>query len=198
MALTVRNNTLKKTIVSDVPKRIYLSLAFFVVFDILFVGFLIYPVFRGIKQDSGDLLNQKTSFLARLIEKENLKNSQEFYESNKDDLIKVNSQFVDPEIPIELIGFIEKNAADAELVIDILPTTTTEKDEDSWPGSYFQISAKGSSQNFLKFLNKLENGPYLIDVLSLNLSRSATARLQENAVPGGINALLSIKALTAR
>jgi hypothetical protein len=177
-------------------KKIYTSLATFFTISLLFVVLLIYPFFGGIKEASGELLLQKINLFSHLEEIKTLEISKEFYEINQKNLEKIDEQFVDPEIPIEFIRFLEKNATDSDLSIDIIPTGTIKKDNDLWPGLFFQVSTNGYFSDFLKFLEKLENGPYLLEIVNLNLKKMTEETTKKGISSSFVNAAFSIKVYT--
>ncbi len=179
------------------PKnKIYISLAIFITINLLFIVLLIYPFFKEIKKTSEELLLQKSNLLSFLEEIKNLKSSEEFYETNLENVEKIDEQFIDSEIPIEFIRFLEKNATDSQLSIEVSPLTAVKKETELWPSIFFQISTNGSFPNFLKFLEKLENGPYLVEVINLNLKRLVEEKTKEEISSSGINAVFSIKVFT--
>lgn len=179
------------------PKKIYISLAIFFIVALLFIVLLIYPFFREIKKASGELLLQKINLFYHLEEIKNLKSSKDFYGINQKNLEKINEQFIDPEVPVGFIRFLEKNAADSWLSMEIIPTGAPKKDSDLlWPSLFFRISANGSSLNFLKFLEKLENGPYLTEIINLNLKKITEEKTNKEVSPSRVNAVFLIKVFT--
>lgn len=177
-------------------KKIYISFLVFGTISILFVGLVIYPLLREIRKNSKELLEQKNNLSSFSEGIKDLANSKKAYEVYRQNLEKIDTLFVDPEVPIELINSLEKNASDAQLLIDISPLPTVKKGTDPWPSLSFQISAVGSFPSSLQFLEKLENGPYLIDVLNLNLKRLTEKEIKEGAPLTSINAIFSIKVFT--
>ena len=178
----------------DLRKKIYISSTIFGIICILLIVFAIYPVFREIKRSSEEFLSEKKNLILLSEEIKDLQESKKLYEVHQLSLEKINELFIDPEIPIEFIRFLEKNATDSQLLIEIspLPTTVPKKGGELWSNLFFQISTKGSFPNFLRFLEKLENGPYLIEVINLNLKRSVEKKTEEVSA-SGINAVFSIK-----
>jgi len=75
-------------------------------------------------------------------------------------------------------------------------TKKTEKEE-PWQSLSVQLLVTGSFSNFSKFLHKLENGPYLIEVVDLNTRRLAEKDIQvkelENIPGADTTNVLSIK-----
>lgn len=178
------------------PQKIYISLAIFGVATILLIVLTIFPIFKEIRKESEELLLQKNNLISFSEEIKSLQDSKNLYESYRANLEKIEKLFIDPEIPIEFITFLEKNAIDSHLSIEVSPIAAAKKETELWPSLSFQIGATGSSSNFLKFFEKLENSPYLIEVLNLNLKRAVEREAKEEVLSGNINAVFTIKVFT--
>lgn len=159
---------------------------------ILLMAFAITLIFTGIKKDSGELLLEKNKLKSFSEGMAGLQESRAFYEAHVAEFEKINAQFIDSEVPVEFIKFLEKIAADSRLLIDISPAMAEKKENDGQSGISFNVSADGSFPDVLKFLEKLENSPYLIKVINLNM-----ARITDEKVPvGSVNALFLLKVAT--
>jgi len=174
-------------------QKIYTFLILFGAVIILLIVLIVHPLLREIKKNSEELLLQKTNLISFSEEIKNLGISKELYEKNRLNLEKISPLLIDPEIPIEFIGFLEKNASDSQLSIEISSMATAKKENELWPSLTFQILVAGPSPNFLKFLEKLENSPYLIEILNFNLKKISG---KEGIPSGSINAALLIKVFT--
>jgi len=161
---------------------------------ILSIVFAISLIFIGIKKNSDELLLEKKNLSSFSEGIKDLQESKKLYEAHQADLEKISKEFVDPKVPVEFIKFLEQNAKNSGLSVDISPIATEEK-ENEWPSLSFQITTNGSFPSLLKFLEKLENSPYLIEILNLNLMR--INELEEGGVSvGGVSALFLIKVST--
>ncbi len=135
----------------------------------IFIALVIYPLFSEIQKESRDLVFQKAK-LAELGQKiQNLNEFQKSYQSYRDDLDKAEELLINSSEPVNFIEFLEEEAQRSELGIEILPFTPEKKGE-FWPSMNFKLTLRGSFDNFLEFLEKLESAPYLIEILSLNAS----------------------------
>ena len=169
--------------------KINLSL---LIFSILIIGltfFVIYPVFKEIKTNSEDLISKKQSFTSLEMKIENLKNSQVFLSEIKPNLEKINQLFINFELPVDFINFLEKTAEESDIVIEILALPSQKIEKDSWPSIFFQISSITSFDKFLRFLEKIENSSYLIKPQNLNIRRLGEREIELNDV----KIILSIK-----
>ncbi len=205
-------------------KKNYLSIAVFGIISTLFAVFVVLPLFKEIKAVSQNLFLKKNKIVYLSEERENLQKIENLYKTYQSDLERIENLFVDPEVPIEFIGFLEKTAVSSQIKLEISSMTraaakggdeasaslttraaarggdeqssaTTKKTEkeELWQSLSAQLLITGSFSNFSKFLRKLENGPYLIEIVDLNtraaamgekedLSSLATRRLAEKDI----------------
>src|SRR3989338_10437332 len=166
---------------------------------ISFSVFLIWPIAQDIKKYSEELAVQKKNFSVSIEEAQSTQDDRKFYENGKEALGKVNALFVNADIPIDLIKFLEDNAASVNLAISIAPGIIDDKEEKQWPALAFHLSIQGSFSNLLKFVAKMESGPYLIDIVSLDIK----GLIEEKKIAGGVSsgdvsAIIVIKALTKK
>jgi len=152
-------------------KKINITLIIICLLTVLIVVFVIIPLFKSIGSNSKEIAVQKQK--AALLESEglSLRENEASEESSQQFLREVNKLFIDSEIPLEFVNFLENTSKECQLVMDILPNFETKKEKDSWSYSVFQLASTGSFSNFLKFLEKLENSPYLINIQDINISR---------------------------
>jgi len=195
-------------------KKIYLSIAIFGIISTLLVVFVVSPLFKEIKAISQNLFLKKNKIAYLREERENIKKIENLYKAYQPDLDRIENLFIDPEIPIEFIGFLEKTAAGSQIKLEISSMTraaakggdeqssaTTKKTEqEPWQSLSAQLLVTGSFSNFSKFLHKLENGPYLIEVLDLNTKKLTEREVQivgfENIPEADTITTFSIKAFT--
>ena len=194
----VSNNTPKTfNNSSNVPQKVWISILVFIAIIVAFSLFLIRPLFLSIAEDAKELFDGKTSIFLRTEEIKNLQSNKVFYESNQESLLRIEEQFVSADIPIDLITFLEDSTISSGVKIDISPGTTGTQSKDAWPTFNLLLSVEGSSAGLLKFLDKLENGQYFIDISSLSIGTVKKGELEERTVEA-INAALSIKALVKK
>jgi len=211
-------------------KKIYLSIAMFGIISTLLVVFVILPLFKEIKAISQNLFLKKNKIVYLSEERENIKKIENLYKTYQWDLDRIENLFVNPEIPIEFIGFLEKTATDSQIKLEISSMTraaakggdeasaslttraaarggdeqssaiTKKTEQEPWQSLSAQLLVTGSFSNFSKFLHKLENGPYLIEVLDLNTKKLTEREVQvagfENIPEADTITTFSIKAFT--
>ena len=151
--------------------RINLSIIVFLVLTVLILIFGVYPIFKDIEKNSEELVNQKKELVILEAQITNLEKFKIVYKNLEEILERIQGLFVDARVPVDFIRFLENTAEGCSLDISISPTSSGKFSSDYWQSLIFQISSRGSFSNFLRFLEKLENSPYLIEVQSLNISR---------------------------
>ena len=187
-------------------KKIYLSLAIFGIISISIIFFVVYPFLKEIGKNSEDLIFQKKKLILFQKEIQNSIGISALYRIYKPNLDKIDNLFVNSEIPIEFISFLENNAETSQLVIEISPLSIKEAPssqpgaDSPWSSLSFQLSTIGSFSDFLKFFERLENCPYLIEVFNLNVRRLTQEGVRATGLKslsvGDVNATFSIKVYT--
>jgi len=155
-------------------KKIYLIVGATVIINLILIIFIVFPLIGNIKKISKDLVSQKSEIFLLEQREDNLKNLKKIYNSNQKNLEKIDAFSVDLNTPISFIGFLEKIAANSQAGIEISLTGEKSGFKNSLS---FSVSLGSSFPNFLKFLEKLENGPYLIEVSSLNIRRTIEGKI---------------------
>lgn len=156
---------------------------------ILVFFFLIFPLFKDIKKSSEELMSQKGEFVNLEYKIANLEKFKVLYKNLEEILQRIDNLFISSEVPVDFIGFLETNSDKYFLKTDISPSFVIKTGENTWPFFTFQLSSVGSFSNFLKFLEKLENSPYLIEIKSLNIVKAPG----EKSAVNDVRVLLSLK-----
>ena len=182
-------------------KKVLLISTIFGIISLILIIFVVFPLFKEIKKYSEEFVTTKKNIVFYSDETGSVSLIRKIYGEIEPDSKKIDSLFVDPEVPIDLIKFLERIAQDSKISVNITSVApkTSEKD---WNYMEFQINLIGSFPNLLIFLEKIENGPYLIETKNLSIKNLAE---QEITLPkykqfslGGINANLTIKAFTKK
>lgn len=158
---------------------------------LIFFGFLIYLQLKGVKKTSEELISVKKELILFQSKAGELERFKKTYQELEPNLKRIDSLFVDPEVPIELITFLENIAQESGLLIEISPALIKPTEADPWKSLGFQLVLTGPPQNFLRFLEKIETGPYLTEVQNLVITRQ-----EEKARGGDVKATLLVKVFT--
>lgn len=153
-----------------IKRKINISILVFVVFVLIFLFFAIFPLFLEIKNNSKELLLQKKLTADNDVQKKNLEQFKVFSTLFGENFKRIENLFVDPDVPVEFIQFLENTAASSNLRVKIAPLSQSPSDKDKWPFLSFQIVTNGFFPDSLKFLEKIENSFYLVKIQNLNIS----------------------------
>lgn len=153
-------------------KKIIVVSIIFGIIVIILLCFVIYPLLSGVKKNSQEFILAKKELVSFKAETEEFEQSKEVYRSLKTDLEKIDQLFINPDVPIDLIKFWRETAKDSGILIDISPTSLGAKETVLWDSIGFRLDLIGSFSNFLKFLEKIETAPYLIEIQNLSAKSS--------------------------
>jgi Tfp pilus assembly protein PilO len=172
-------------------KKIYITLTIWVMLALLLISLVISPLFKGIKNNKESLLAAKKDTVSLIADIDNLEIINKQYQEYSPNLEKINFLFVSSEIPVNFIRFLEKLAADSNVAILISSGKNQKIEKQQWVPLYFRISVEGSYLNFSRFLDKLENSNYLIEVQDMEVRTVVSEKGDQ-----GISADFSIKVFT--
>lgn len=153
-------------------KKIYLLALFFGIFNLALLFLIVFPLLGKIEESSKELVLQNQKLISFSKGEENLRGLENTYQIHQKDLEKIESLYIDPETPIDFISFLEKMAFDSRAEIEISLVSEKIQETDFGKALSFNISLKTFYPNFLKFLERLENSPYLVEILDLNIKKS--------------------------
>ncbi len=152
--------------------------------------FIIFQEIRYFKKGSLVLISQKKELILLENKIKDLENFEEEYREKKEKLKKINQLFLKEDEPVEIINFLNflrKTATDLEVILNVSPSF--QKKENSLT---FQLSGRGEYKNIMRFLEKLENAPYLTEISNLFLK---TIR-EKNALTSQIEFNLALNIIT--
>ena len=173
-----------------IKRKIYIALlCFAVVFGIL-IKFGILPSIEAIKRNSRALNLQKRALSLSQNQFKDLGDFKNDFSQYQAILEKVDRSFVDKEAPINFIEFLEREARNLNLPIEISPLNITQKKTDPWVPVAFSISFAGAFPDCLKFLERLEQSPWLIEISQLDIKRISEEKT------GDVSFSLTIKAFS--
>lgn len=152
-----------------INQKIYISIASFVFLAAIFIAFLVYPSFSAIKKSSLELPQEKEKIALLNREAESREKTEALFRKYQQDFETIEKLFVDPDVPLELISFLENTSLNSNAQLTISSLTKRAQMGDPWPSLILELSVTGSPSNFLEFLEKVESAPFLIEVLNLTL-----------------------------
>ncbi len=175
----------------DPKKKIIVFSLIFGIAGLSLICFVIYPLFKGIKKNSEELIIAKRESILLQDKTGKIEQFMKAYGDLKPDLEKIDHLFTNSEAPIDLIKFLKKTADDSELSNDISSVSVRTAETDPWSFLGFRITLEGFLPNFLKFLEKIETASYLIEVQNLSVKKVSGGGLNL-----GVSATLVIKVYT--
>lgn len=152
-------------------RKIYVTTICFLVIFVLAVIFGILPSMVEIKKSSENLVFQKRILDLFQQQLMNLEDFQENYSFYQPTLERIEKSFVVSEAPIDFIEFLEREAQKAGLELEIYPLTLPLAETDLWKSSGLRIMIGGSFSSCSRFLERLEQSPYLLEIFQLNIER---------------------------
>lgn len=159
-------------------KKIYIAVIFFLLVTVLLISFLIYPSFSAIRENSQALLQEKNKIAFLVQEEEGREKLENFYQLYKQDLASLEAIFFDVDLPLDFINFLEESANQTQVQIRVSSIKKDVNKEDSWPILLIQLAIVGHFPNSSEFLERLETGPYLAEVLDLSVKKLTESEIR--------------------
>ena len=152
---------MKKTIIISVIVAVIVS---------VFVYFVIVPLMGSMKKNSDDLLGAKETYSALQEQIDNLEQFKATRKVLEYDRARADDLFVDPDMPLRFVQLLEDIATASQITISISPVGSRGTKGDTWPSMDFRISATGPAEGCLRFLERLETAPSLLEIQNLSIS----------------------------
>lgn len=169
----------------DLKTQTNISIVTVTALAFLLLFFLIQPCLtQAVK--SGEKLSEMKEESAVLETKiKNLQNFKPKYEKEIKPILQSKEDlFIDPQNPVFFISLMEESALQNGLVIDISSAqifTAQNAPEEPWPSLNFKISLNGTMPEILKFLERMANLPYLVEINGLNIAKESQVQNQDKA-----------------
>jgi len=167
-----------------IKKKIILISVVSGIIGLAFIFLLIYPLFKRIIKNSQGIIETRKEIVLSQDKAGDISQIKKDFKKLEPDLEKIDSLFVDSEAPIGLIEFLEKTAVNSGISIEIRPVSLKKSKEDSWDSIGFQITTISSSDNSLRFLEKLEATHYLIEIQNVVVNKLTEQNLKSQRYEG--------------
>jgi len=160
-------------------------------FGLIFSSYLVFQIIGEIKKASSALISQREKVVLLENKIKSLEEINKDYKRDRKKLEKIDALFVKADEPvsfIEFINFLRQIGENCQVSINISPPSLQKKG----PSPYlaFQVSGEGKFIGAMRFLEKIENSPYLIEISRLSLIRVAP---EEKTLPKKLGFNLSLK-----
>lgn len=117
-----------------------------------------------------------------------------FAKIENDNFAKMNEVFVDGQMPLDFINSLETAAANCNVSVKFSPSVSQQTSNKDWSSITIEADIAGGVSDILRFMEKIENSPYLLTVQSFGL-RAGSAGDEANDIPAGSgNAHILLKA----
>lgn len=183
-----------------IKNKINIFILVFSLVTVALIFILTGPFLNNIKESSKKFSEQKIQI--SLIEKriENVEKFKKTYKEKESNFKQIESLFVNEFVPIDFIDFIEKTADGLGLLYEISPDPIVKNEKNKWSSLVFKIKLTGSFSNFMKFLEKIENSPYLIKIQDFNITSQAEGKANIGKVVSAddVEGIISIEVFTDR
>lgn len=144
--------------------------------------FFIFPSIRAIQDNSRHYLLLKKQIVKAKAEIANFKNFETHHQvylktlQEMDALIQ-NQLLIDKDLPLEFVAFGKDEAQRYNLSLEIIPRYLSKEDKEEkkqkkiFDSFYFQMILKGDFPSLLKFIKKLENSQWLVEIEKLTITK---------------------------
>ena len=163
---------------------------------LLFVAIGVIPLLGGIKKNSQALESQYSKILNANSDEAEVVKYLKFSQAHKEDFEIIESIFVDAQTPVGFIQFIEEISATSNIIVKITPGIPKKQKGVPWPIMDFQLASSANYSAFFRFLEKLENGPYLLEVQNTSIIRDRTFVKEEENITENVSFTLRVQVFT--
>ena len=135
---------------------------------------IIMPLAATIAADSAALAQEKQKISDLLKEASQVKKSETFYRTQLKNIERIDKTFINSEAPIDFMTSLEDSAALSNVTIEVSPSQLPSSKTKELPilrSLGFQLIIEGLASECLKFLDRLEGSPSLIEIRSVNIVR---------------------------
>lgn len=148
------------------------------------VIFAVFPLSNMLKNSSQNLVRQRDTLNLFQEQLSSLEDFQRKHSLYQEYLARIENSFVDPGSPINFMEFLETQAARANLQIQKSPSLPSFTADDPWLSTGLEILLGGSFENCLRFLERLQHSPWLIEISQLEIERVSEGSIQSRAFKG--------------
>ncbi|MCL5011032.1 MAG: hypothetical protein M1127_02385 [Patescibacteria group bacterium] len=164
-------------------QKIYLTAAVFTAFLLLLVFLAVVPSLKLLGANSIELSKQRGELVFLQKQISGLNDFQRNFSEKKPLFDKISSSFVSAAAPISFLEFLEQEARDNGLIMNVVPQGSAASADNLWQNLDFKIVARGDFVPTARFLSRVENSAWLIEILQLDIAKISEA--EAAGTPGG-------------
>lgn len=151
-------------------KRIFYSI---IIGDILLTALFVFAFvlpFTGSIRRSAEAFRTKHQEFERFQNfKEEVRSFKEFAEEYAPDIAALRASFVDRDIPLDFVKFLERNAAKGDVKISIAPGVVKKEGARSLSFLEFQIQGTGPYAGVMHLMKNIERAPFATSLVSASV-----------------------------
>jgi len=142
----------------------------FGVFTVIFLVMVVYAVLEGVVEDRGQLVTHKRELLQLQGYEKSSRELEVFSTQYAEEFVRLENLLVDSETPIAFFRFLDNTADLFRLRIEKAPGSVQHVKGDRWPSFEIRLAGDGLYPDVIAFLQKIENGPYLLEIKTFTLT----------------------------
>lgn len=177
-----------------IKKKIYITVALFLIADFLIVFFVLKPLYWEIKEVSDQFLERRKKIVQLERKIREIKGLKKTYAEIKPDFKKIESLFVVPDKPIRFITFLEETADESGVTANISPGSGLKLKNENWDPVVFKIESSGTFPSLLKFIEEIEYGPWVVLINDLKIRKIKKKEEDVEQEVKRVNAVFELRA----
>ena len=151
-------------------QKIVIATASFGAFTVIFLVVVVYAVLQGVLEDRGQVLTHKRELLQLQEYEKSSRELEMFSTQYAGEFLLLEDLLVDSETPIAFFRFLDGTADLFRLRIEKAPGAVQHLKGDRWPSFEIRLAGDGVYPDVMAFLQKIENGPYLLEIKNFTLT----------------------------
>ncbi len=167
--------------------KLYTTITIIIVACCLLLFLAVAPLFRGILEESDNFFQKRKELASIELLAQSFEDFEDNYYFYAQELevmrwLLMQEVYIDPELPINFINFFKEQAEELGLSLKILPGSAKSresKENDLWQEAAFRVEGTGNFQDIMRFLERLENSRWLVEITNLNLTEHSPRQERE-------------------
>jgi len=177
-------------------RNILFPIVSFTIASVIFLFFVVQPIFQGVLSDHEETLAEKLKFVQVQQDRKHLQDFRAVFASSQNEFAQLDQLFLDTQTPIEFFRFLETTSASFQIRLEQNPGIAQQKKGDPWPSMDIQIQGNGSYPNLVAFLEKVENAPYLSEITDISIISPRAAEARGQGITGENILSMTLKVYT--
>jgi len=151
-------------------QKVVITAVSFGLLNVIFLVVVVYVVLQGVLEDRGQVLVYKHELLQLQEDEKSSRELEMFSTQYEGEFVRFEDLLVDSETPIAFFRFLDETADLFRLRIEKAPGAVQHLKGDRWPSFEIRLAGDGVYPDVMAFLQKIENGPYLLEIKTFTLT----------------------------